>query len=248
MKIEILYEDNDLLVINKPAGLAVHGDGKSAESTLADWILGKYPQTRDIGEFSEKLQATSYKLQTAPMPGIVHRLDVGTSGVLIVAKNQPTYLWLKKQFQNRKVNKVYNAFVWGEMKDDRGIIDKPIGRSKSDFRQRSAERGKKGKIRDAVTHFVVKKRARLIGGQNTGFSFLEVRPKTGRTHQIRVHLKAIGYPVVGDSLYAPKRPLALGFNRLALHAFSIEFENSTHKKISVTAPLPEDFQDALKNF
>ena len=127
------------------------------------------------------------------------------------------------------------------MKDDRGVIDKPIGRSKNDFRQRSAERGKKGKIRDAVTHFVVKKK-------NNGFSFLEIRPKTGRTHQIRVHLKAVGYPVVGDLLYAPKRPLALGFARPALHATSVEFENLTGKKIFVAVLLPEDFQTALKNF
>ena len=241
MKIEILYEDEDMLVVNKPAGLVMHGDGKSIEPTLADWILEKYPQTKSVGEFSEKLEAKSCKLKAIPRPGIVHRLDAGTSGVLIIAKNQSAFLWLKKQFQNRKVNKVYNAFVWGEMKNDRGIIDKPIGRSKNDFRQRSAERGKKGKIRDAVTHFVVKKRS-------GGFSFLEIRPKTGRTHQIRVHLKAVGYPVVGDTLYAPKRSPALGFNRLALHAVAIEFENLARKKISVTAPLPEDFQNALKNF
>lgn len=226
MKIEILYEDENLLVINKPVGLMVHPDGKSKGPFLTDWLLKKFPETKNVGEL---------------WPGIVHRLDTGTSGVLVIAKNQPTYLWLKKQFQNRKVSKVYNAFVWGEMKEDRGIIDKPIGRSKNDFRQRSAERGKKGKIRDAITHFVVKKRAQ-------GFSFLEIRPKTGRTHQIRVHLKAVGYPVVGDLLYAPKRPLALGFNRLALHAFSIEFDNPTGKKIFVTAPLPEDFQIALKSF
>src|SRR3989344_3092663 len=226
MKIEILYEDKEALVINKPAGLMVHPDGKSAGPFLTDWLIKKFPEIKNVGE---------------NWPGIVHRLDAGTSGVLIIAKNQPAYLWFKKQFQNRKIHKVYNAFVWGEMKDDRGIIDKPIGRSKNDFRQRSAERGKKGKIRDATTHFVVKKK-------NKGFSFLEIRPRTGRTHQIRVHLKAIGYPVVGDTLYAPKRLPALGFNRLALHAFSIEFENSTHKKISVTAPLPEGFQNALKNF
>ena len=241
MKIEILYEDKEALVINKPAGLVMHSDGKSIKPTLADWILEKYPQTKSVGEFSEKLEAKSSKLKAIPRPGIVHRLDAGTSGVLIIAKNQLIYLWLKKQFQNRKVNKVYNAFVWGEMKDDRGIIDKPIGRSKNDFRRRSAERGKKGKIRDAVTHFVVKKRS-------GGFSFLEIRPKTGRTHQIRVHLKAVGHPVVGDTLYAPKRLSALGFNRPALHAASVEFENLEHKKISVTAPLPEDFRNALKNF
>src|SRR3989338_3793969 len=197
MKKEILYEDEDLLVVNKPTGLMVHPDGKSKGPFLTDWLFEKFPRIKNVGE---------------TWSGIVHRLDTGTSGVLIVAKNQPTFFWLKKQFQNRKILKVYNTFVWGEMKDDRGIIDKPIGRSKNDFRQRSAERGKKGKIRDAVTHFVVKKRVRLIGGQNTGFSFLEVRPKTGRDRKIRVHLKAIGYPVVGDSLYAPKRPLALGFN------------------------------------
>lgn len=226
MKIEILYEDKDVLVINKPVGLIVHPDGKSKGPFLTDWLLKKFPEIKNVGE---------------NWPGIVHRLDAGTSGVLIVAKNQPTFLFLKKQFQNRKILKVYNTFVWGEMKDDRGIIDKPIGRSKNDFRQRSAERGKKGKIRDAVTHFVVKKCA-------NGFSFLEVRPRTGRTHQIRVHLKAIGYPVVGDSLYAAKRPLALGFKRLALHAASVEFENLTGKKIFVAAPLPEDFQEALKSF
>lgn len=204
----------------------VHPDGKSKGPFLTDWLLEKFPEIKNIGE---------------NWPGIVHRLDAGTSGVLVIAKNQPTFLWLKKQFQNRKISKVYNTFVWGEMKDDRGIIDKSIGRSKSDFRQRSAERGKKGKIRDAVTHFVVKKKS-------GGFSFLEVRPKTGRTHQIRVHLKAIGHPVVGDSLYAPKRPLALGFQRLALHAASIEFENPAHKTIAVSAPLPDDFQTALEDF
>ena len=226
MKIEILYQDDDVLVVNKPAGLMVHPDGHSSGPFLTDWLNKKFPELQNVGEV---------------WPGIVHRLDAGTSGVLIVAKNQPAYLRLKKQFQNRKVLKVYNAFVWGEIKDDRGIIDKPIGRSKNDFRQRSAERGKKGKIRDAVTHFVVKKR-------QGGFSFLEVRPKTGRTHQIRVHLKAIGHPVVGDTLYAPKRLAALGFKRLALHAATIEFENLEHKKIFVTALLPEDFQEALKSF
>lgn len=226
MKIEILYEDAGVLAVNKPAGLMVHPDEKSKGPFLTDWLLKKFPETKNVGE---------------TWPGIVHRLDAGTSGVLIVAKNQSAFLWLKKQFQSRKVLKVYNAFVWGEMKADRGIIDKPIGRSKNDFRQRSAERGKKGKIRDAITHFVVKKKSR-------GFSFLEIRPRTGRTHQIRVHLKAVGYPVVGDKLYAPKRELALGFNRLALHAASIEFENQAGQKIFVSAPLPEDFQNALKNF
>ena len=226
MKIEILYEDEDVLVINKPSGLMVHPDGHSSGPFVTDWLNKKFPELQNVGE---------------TWPGIVHRLDAGTSGALIVAKNQPTFFGLKKQFQNRKINKVYNAFVWGEIKDARGIIDKSIGRSKNDFRQRSAERGKKGKIRDAVTHFVVKKR-------QGGFSFLEVRPRTGRTHQIRVHLKAIGHPVVGDTLYAPKRLPALGFNRLALHAAAIEFENPMGKKIFVTASPPKDFQNALKNF
>ncbi|MDE1988808.1 MAG: RNA pseudouridine synthase, partial [Patescibacteria group bacterium] len=130
-------------------------------------------------------------------------------------------------------------FVYGEMKDDEGIIDRPIGRSKKDFRQWSAQRGARGMMREAITHYKVMAR-------NRGFSFVEAIPKTGRTHQIRVHFKAINHPIVSDSLYAPKKEKALGFERLALHAYSIEFNSLDEKKIKVEAPYPEDFKKALK--
>ena len=145
---------------------------------------------------------------------------------------------LKQQFKNREVKKIYQTFVWGAIKEDEGEINRPIGRSKKDFRLWSAQRGMRGKVREAITEYKVLKK-------NDGFSFLEVNLKTGRTHQIRVHMKAINHPVVGDRLYAPKREFALGFNRVALHAFYIEFSMFSEKRIKIEAPLPKDFQKAI---
>jgi len=166
-------------------------------------------------------------------------LDRETSGVLIIAKNQKSFLHLKEQFKNREVKKIYKTFVWGKIKDDEGVINRSIGRSKKDFRLWSAQRGVRGKMREAITEYKVLQK-------NEEFSFLEINLKTGRTHQIRVHLKAINHPVVGDKLYAPKRELALGFERVALHAFSIEFLLLDGEKIKIEAPLPSDFKNALK--
>ena len=231
--LQILYEDKDYVAVNKPAGLIVHPDGKREARTLTDWILEKYPETRDVGE----------PIQTADgalihRPGIVHRLDKDTSGVVVVAKNAAAHAHLKSQFQNREVEKKYHAFVYGELKDDEGTIDRPIGRSKNDFRLWSAQRGARGVMRDAETRYTVLAR----GG---GYSFVEVIPKTGRTHQIRVHFKAIHYPIVCDSLYAPKRPCALGFSRLALHSSELRFTALGGKKVTVEAPFPADFEAAV---
>ena len=233
-KITVLYEDNDIIVINKPAGLVVHSDGKRKEATLTDWIDKNYPESKGVGE-----PLTLSNSEVIERSGIVHRIDRETSGVMLIAKNQPAFLYFKKQFQDRAINKIYHAFVYGEMKDDDGVIDRPIGRSKKDFRQWSAQRGARGVMRDAVTHY----RATTRSG---GFSFVEVIPKTGRTHQIRVHFKAINHPIVSDSLYAPKKDKALGFERLALHAYSIEFNLMNGKRIKIIAPYPEDFEKALK--
>jgi len=151
---------------------------------------------------------------------------------------------LKKQFKDRKAEKIYNALVWGNFSPDKieGIIDKPIGKSGNDFRKWSAEHGAKGELREAITKYKVL-------SQNNDFAYLEVRPKTGRTHQIRVHLKSISHPVVCDKLYAPSKicdgsELCLGFSRLALHALSIKLElpNGTH--ITIESPLPEEFESA----
>ncbi len=234
MKIEKLFENDEVVVVNKPAGLVVHSDGRTNEPNLCDWVMENYPEMEDVGE---SLVLNSGK--EIKRPGIVHRLDRETSGVLIIAKTQESFLNLKEQFQNKEIEKIYKTFVWGKMKDEDGIIDRPIGKSGKDFRQWSAQRGARGKMRDAITEYKVLK-------ESDEFSFLEINLKTGRTHQIRVHMKAVNTPVVGDRLYAPKRDYALGFERVALHAFSIEFSLINREKVRVEAKLPKDFERALK--
>ncbi|MFH0846289.1 MAG: RluA family pseudouridine synthase [Patescibacteria group bacterium] len=235
MKIEKIFENDEVVVVNKPTGLMVHGDGRSLEKTLEDWFIENYPESKEVGESIILQNGEEIKKS-----GIVHRLDKETSGVLILAKTQESFLNLKTQFQNKEVKKIYNVFVWGRMKNDEGVIDRPIGRSGKDFRQWSAQRGARGTLREAVTEYKVLQK-------NDEFSFLEVNLKTGRTHQIRVHMKAINYPVVGDKLYAPKRDMALGFERLALHSRSVEFVLLNGYKIEIKSDLPEDFKKALTN-
>ncbi|MBX4187485.1 MAG: RluA family pseudouridine synthase [Candidatus Doudnabacteria bacterium] len=237
MNIEILFEDDNYVGVNKPAGLIVHADGKTEEPSLVDWILEKYPEMKEVGEAWLNPEG-----QTIYRPGIVHRLDRETSGVLVIAKNQKSFEDLKKQFQERETEKIYNAFVYGVMDEEDGVIDRAIGKSNKDFRMWSAQRGARGELRDAITVYKVLKTSKQEGG----LSYLEVSPKTGRTHQIRVHLKAINHPVIGDSLYAPKRDFALGFKRLALHARSLTFKTLEKKEITIEAPLPEDFERGLK--
>ena len=232
-KLDILYEDANILAINKPAGLIVHSDGRNEEETLADLLIEAFPEIKEVGEHWESPEG-----KVIYRPGIVHRLDRDTSGVLLVAKNQETYLFLKKQFQDRNISKKYHAFVYGNIKEEEGIIDKPIAKSKKDFRQWSAQPGARGTLRNAVTEFKVLKRV----GE---YVFLELSPKTGRTHQLRVHLKAIHHPILCDSLYAANRECGLGFKRLALHAWSIEFSTPDGKKHQVEAPYPEDFAKTL---
>lgn len=241
MNISLLYEDQHILAINKPAGLVVHSDGRTKERTLSDLILKNYPETKKIGE--------PIKLKSGEViyrPGIVHRLDRETSGVLLVAKTSEGFFHLKKQFQQRIVGKTYLAFVYGIIKEDDGVINRPIARSRKDFRLWSAQRGSKGQHREAETYFKVLRRRENIG--EIGATFIEINPKTGRTHQIRVHFKAVNHPIVCDKLYAPKRPAILDFNRLALHSFKISFENLEGKSVEVEAPLPADFKVALSNF
>jgi 23S rRNA pseudouridine1911/1915/1917 synthase len=246
--IAILYEDAHCVVINKPADLMVHSNGKEDGPFLTDWIVEHFPMAKGVGE-----PARSEAGVDLDRSGIVHRLDRDTSGALIVAKTQECHAWLKKQFQDRTVFKKYLAFVWGEMEEEFGTISREIGRSGSDFRKWTAQRGARGEVRDAETYWT-----RIWTGISEGnpeerkdgignkFSLLEAEPKTGRTHQIRVHFNAIYHPVVGDSLYAPKRPPALGFERLALHSWIFEFENMEGKRIRIKAPFPEDFEKAIK--
>ena len=237
----ILYEDEDILAINKPAGLVVHGDGRSTslttsktkERTLVDWLLQKYPGIINVGEPGRTASG-----ETILRSGIVHRLDRETSGVMLVAKTEKAFQNLKEQFQKHEIEKIYHAFVFGELKKRQGTIDRPIGRSSKDFRMRSAQRGARGEMREAITEY-------KVISANKNYSFVEVSPKTGRTHQIRVHFKAINYPLVSDSLYAPNCENSLGFKRLALHSYQITFADIKGVSHTVTAPYPEDFDKAL---
>src|SRR3989344_2134072 len=226
----ILYEDADIIVLNKPAGLVVHPDGRTDEQSVSMWFGDKYPESRDVGE----------NMGDIKRPGIVHRIDRETSGVLLLAKTKLGHKILKEQFLKREIQKIYHLFVYGNFKDDQGTIDLPIARSISNFRKWSAQRGTRGEKREAITYFQVLKR-----DPERNFTFLEAKPKTGRTHQIRVHFKALHHPVVCDKLYAPNKPCLLDFNRLALHARAITFKIIGDKKITIEAPYPDDFVRAM---
>ncbi len=266
MKINILYEDAHIVVIDKPSGIAVHPDGRSKESTVTDWVLKNYPKMKNVGE---PLRLGKEGKGDIARPGVVHRLDKETSGVLVLAKTQKAHEYLKELFQTKKIKKVYHAIVSGFIKNDAGVIDKAIGRSPSDFRRRLAGRGARGELREAVTEYKVLNRfevpthvisprltlPRVRGGTHTTkkshesplgkFSYLEVMPQTGRTHQIRVHMKYASHPVACDPLYNPGGPCPEGFSRLALHARSIEFKDMKGKVIRVASPLPKEFSAYL---
>jgi len=229
--IKIIYEDKDIVVVNKPAGMIVHGvTGKvSAEPALTDILLKKYPEIKTVGD--------------EPMlrPGIVHRLDKDTSGVMVVARNQGSFDYLKSLFKTRDMKKTYVAVVAGVPKEKQGIIDRPIG-IRSGTTKRSVESKKMAK--PAVTEYEVLKTTDATNGlgKESPFALLSVSPKTGRTHQIRVHLTSIGHPIVGDALYGPKKqpPWA---SRLMLHAASIEFTSSSGSRLRFDAEVPKEFEE-----
>ena len=171
-------------------------------------------------------------------PGIVHRLDKETSGVMVVAKNQKSFDYLKSLFKNRQVEKKYVAIVFGILKNKEGKIEGEMGRSKSDFRKQSLVRGKIGvrHERYSLTFYNVIKESRE-------YSLLEVRPQTGRTHQIRVHFQAISHPIVGDKKYFFKNYKKINFPRMFLHAKEISFINTKGKRVQYIAPLPREFSE-----
>jgi len=236
--IHIIFENEEVIVINKPVGILVHADGRREEETIVDWFMEHCPSAKDVGETQILANGTEIM-----RPGVVHRLDRETSGVMILAKTQPAFLYLKKQFHDQKAQKEYRAFVYGPMKELHGTIERPIGRSVKDFRLRSAERGARGKTRNAITNWE-------LLTQNAEYAYLRVLPKTGRTHQIRVHLKAIGRPIVGDTLYATEAQLALldlGIGRLALHAHKLTIALPKGEQETFVAPLPESFEAARQH-
>ena len=230
----IIYEDQDVIVIDKPTGVAVHGDGRREEFTVADWLRARQPTAAQVGE--EQLSAhTGLPVNRA---GVVHRLDRATSGVLLLCKHQEAYVHCKAQFHDRFVQKEYRAIVYGRMAATAGTVNRKIGRSAQDWRKRSAERGARGQLRDAVTYWQVLDQGEVAG---ESFSYLSLEPETGRMHQLRVHLKAIGRPIVGDTLYAGAR-LAQSHNlelsRLALHAHQLRIMLPSAGLLELTAPEP----------
>ena len=236
MEIPILYEDDEVVAINKPSGLMTHPDGRSSEDTASDWFARTYPQSAAVGE-TQKLQNGTEILR----PGIVHRLDRETSGVLVFAKTQQAHEMLKEAFQNHVAQKTYLAFIYGVPKERKGIINFPIGRSNKDFRLRSAQPKAKGVLRDAVTRW------QIVSDIGT-HSLITAMPETGRTHQIRVHMKAIHHPIVCDALYAPKQKADLGFKRLGLHAWKLEIHLASGESKILVAPIPEDLAQAIRKF
>jgi 23S rRNA pseudouridine1911/1915/1917 synthase len=250
MNVPILYEDDNCIFIDKPAGISVHGDGKAAEYTLADWILENRPMVAAVGE-PIVMKVKGGGEIVVPKPGIVHRLDKETSGVMLIAKTHDAYEFFKKQFQERETTKVYHCFAYGWIKEDGMHIEEAIGRDGGDIRKWTTGRGARGTIREATTDFTVLARFgdREYEGKGSTdegtYSFVEARPKTGRTHQIRVHLRSINHPIVADSLYAPKRDKALGFERLALHARSLTVKLPGGEEKTVTASYPADFEAAI---
>lgn len=237
---EIIFETKDLLVVNKPAGLVVHGDGRTDESTVVDWLLQNYPETKGVGE--PMVISVNGKQIEVDRSGIVHRLDRDTSGCLVLAKTQSGFEYLKKQFQDKNMQKTYQAFVYGQPKEGSGTVDAAIGRSPKDFRRWSAQPGARGNKREAITHWKVLNRFEEAGQR---YSYIEFKPVTGRTHQIRVHAKYMHHPIVSDSLYAGKLDPALNFDRQALHAYKIAFNDMDGQEIAVTAPWPKDFKKVL---
>lgn len=211
--IKVIFENQDFLVLDKPAGLLVHQIKAPDEhdETLAEWLKLNYPETKNVGDEPEL------------RPGIVHRLDKETSGVMVIAKNQDVFEKLKNKFKNREVKKTYLALVLGKMSVPAGKINLPIAKAKTSTKRTTRIRpGQKNS--EAVTEWRFLKS--YSDGKKNYLSLLEVSPKTGRTHQIRVHLAAVGHPVCGDYLYGRKttKSFRKELSRIFLHANSLTFE------------------------
>ena len=233
MPLDILFEDPSLLVLNKPAGLVVHPAAGHEEHTLVNALL-------------HHCQGSLSGIGGVARPGIVHRLDKETTGCLVVAKDDATHLALQKQFSERRVEKIYNAIVCGELARESGEVHAPIARHPS-HRKRMA-------VRDDPTSRAARTTYRVIERFRAA-TFVEAQIHTGRTHQIRVHFQYLGYPLVGDMVYGAKQTKSLtevtGYEppRILLHARELSFVHpGMETPMSFEAPLPEDFRDALKFF
>ncbi len=220
MNLDIVYEDSDVLVVNKPQGLIVHPTLSTKEKTLVNGLMY---QVKDLSG-----------INGVNRPGIVHRIDKDTSGLLMVAKNDYSHNSLVEQLKNKTTKRLYVALVYGVINENKGRINAPIGRDKTDRKKMAVvEDGK-----EAVTNFTVLERF-------DGYTLIECKLETGRTHQIRVHMKYIGHPLVGDPLYGPKK--VIGNTGQFLHAKLIGFNHPrTNEYLEFTTDIPDNFKDILE--
>ena len=222
MELQTIYEDDKLLVVDKPAGLSVWNEGIGREETVADLLLGQFPELEKLGEERRY--------------GIVHRLDKDTSGILLVAKTKEYFDNLQQQFKSRQVQKKYICLVQGDIHQESGIIHTLLGRSPADRRKQktfSLDEPATGR-REAITEWVVLQNFK-------DFALLQAAPKTGRKHQIRAHMASIGHPIAGDKLYGFKNQhIPKGLERQFLHASFLKL-----KENEFASPLPEDLQEIL---
>lgn len=226
--LDIVFKNDDFLIINKPAGIQIHPDKKETSNTISNGLIAKYPEIKNVYDDSK---------DSFLRPGIVHRLDKETSGLLIIAKNKNSFVELKMAFKKRLVEKKYIALVFGILKNKSGCINKPLAKSSDYRKQIIAKKNTHTKIREAITNYKVIK-------EFNSFSLVEIFPKTGRMHQIRVHFYSIGHPVIGDKLYSfPEKKLDA--KRHLLHAKSIDF-TLFGKKYNYLTEDPLDFIDFIE--
>jgi 23S rRNA pseudouridine1911/1915/1917 synthase len=225
ISIPVIYEDKEVVVINKPAGIVVHPGVAKEQNTVSSWFIEKHPESIGVGDSPIR-------------PGIVHRLDKDTSGTLILAKTQESFEHLKQQFKKHRVKKEYSALVFGVPKAKEGRINQPIGRSRRNPLRRAID--PEGK--PAITEWQLDKKI------SDKFSLLKAFPLTGRTHQIRVHFHFLGHPIVGDTLYTFKRQRSpQGVSRQLLHAEKLTLTLLSGKRKSFAAPLPADFTKVINS-
>jgi len=229
--LSIVLEEPDFVIINKPIGILVHGSvhHPSDEITMVDLLRKKYPEIDTVGD------------EPKFRPGIVHRLDRDTSGVLVVARTQKFFSYMKDLLQNRIAKKTYIALVHGKFDRVTGVIDMPIGLKPGTTKRSTRARNMK-MVKPAITEYKVVEQFEY---EEEKFSLVELFPKTGRTHQLRVHLASVNHAVVGDQMYG-RKDNPWNFSRQFLHADSIEFELPSGKRIRASADLPDDLAKILK--
>lgn len=226
--LQILFKNKNIIVINKQAGFQVHPSHNEKTNTIVNALINKFPEIMDVQDDS---------IGGNLRPGIVHRLDKDTSGVMVIARNKKAFDELKKKFKDRSIEKTYLAICEGTFDEKEGIIKKPIARSSDYRRQIIAKKNTKTKTREAVTNYKVVKELK-------DFSLVEVMPKTGRMHQIRIHLASIGHPIIGDLIYNSSTKDKISVKRQLLHANKLKFELFREKHVFI-ALMPKDFRKFL---